>query len=54
MRKICPKCGAGFNCEQDKDCWCENYQIHKREMVLMMEKYTDCLCPECLSAYSEK
>ena len=52
--KKCPRCGKKFNCESDKDCWCESYQIHKKEMVEIIGRYPDCLCPECLGFFAEK
>ncbi|MCF8380126.1 MAG: cysteine-rich CWC family protein [Bacteroidales bacterium] len=54
MTKICPKCKNPFTCSGDSDCWCEDVQIHKKEMLVIMEMYTDCLCPDCLGEYSEK
>lgn len=38
----------------DEDCWCENASIHKREMILIMDRFDDCLCPECLAKYEEE
>lgn len=52
--KTCPKCAAQFTCDGDNDCWCEQVQIHKKEMVEIMENYTDCLCPSCLNAYERE
>ncbi len=52
--KICPKCGAGFSCEGDNDCWCESVKIHKKEMIEIMELHTDCLCPDCLRKYERE
>ena len=52
--KICQECGTSFQCEGDNDCWCEKVQIHKKEMIELMEKYTDCLCPECLRKYEKE
>jgi len=52
--KKCQKCGATFTCDGDNDCWCEKVDILKKEMIQLMEKYTDCLCPQCLSKYAEK
>jgi hypothetical protein len=52
--KKCPKCGKLFACYGEKDCWCEKVRIHKREMTEILQKYNDCLCPECLKEYEEK
>jgi len=52
--KKCQKCGASFTCEGDNDCWCEKVQLHKKEMIELMERYTDCLCPACLGEYERE
>jgi hypothetical protein len=51
--KVCPECKTSFTCEGEKDCWCESYQIHKKEMLIITSKYNDCLCPDCLRKYAE-
>ncbi len=53
-RKKCPACGSSFNCEGDSDCWCEQVQIHRAQLQLIMEKYDDCLCPGCLKQFEAK
>ena len=52
--KTCPRCGASFRCEGDKDCWCESRQIHRALMLQLLEEYTDCICPACLKAYEAR
>jgi len=52
--KICPKCGKSFNCEGDKDCWCESVQLHRAAVQEIMESFTDCICEECLKAYEDQ
>lgn len=52
--KKCPECGSGFRCEGDRDCWCEKVQIHKAQMLEIMERYTDCLCPSCMKKYEAR
>lgn len=52
--KKCPKCGQTFLCEGDNDCWCESVQLHKKEMIEIMENFTDCLCPDCLKKYERE
>ncbi|MFO7658399.1 MAG: cysteine-rich CWC family protein [Bacteroidales bacterium] len=51
--KICPKCRKKFTCYGEDDCWCERLNIHKKEMLEILENYKDCLCPECLVKYAE-
>jgi hypothetical protein len=51
--KTCPSCGTSFTCTGNEDCWCEKVRINKKEMLLIMQKYNDCLCPDCLKKYEE-
>jgi hypothetical protein len=51
--KICPSCDASFICTGGEDCWCEKVRINKKEMLIIMQKYNDCLCPDCLKKYEE-
>jgi hypothetical protein len=50
--KTCPKCGAGFQCLGEDDCWCESYQILQKDFLRITQNYNDCLCPECLKGYT--
>lgn len=52
--KSCQKCGLQFTCEGDNDCWCEKVHLHRKAMVEIMERYNDCLCPECLAEFEEE
>jgi len=52
--KSCPKCGKKFECYSDDDCWCENYQIHRKEYLVLKQQFDDCICPDCLKDYSEE
>ncbi len=54
MEKVCPRCSAKFNCHGDQDCWCEEAQVHRRELIQIMANFDDCLCPSCLDQFSEK
>jgi hypothetical protein len=51
--KKCPSCGKFFTCQGDDDCWCESYQIHKKDFLKLQEEYSDCICPDCLKKYAE-
>lgn len=53
MDKKCPECGKFFTCHDTGDCWCEDYQILKAEMYKIMNSWEDCICPSCLSEFSE-
>ncbi len=52
--KKCPRCGNAFECFGEQDCWCENFEVHRKEMLKIMENYTDCLCRDCLMKFAEK
>ncbi len=52
--KKCQKCGAQFRCEGEGDCWCEQVQIHRVQMLEILERYTDCICPRCMKEYEAK
>ncbi len=51
--KKCPSCGRLFECKGTEDCWCEGYQIHRKEYFRLSQDYKDCICPECLKKYAE-
>ena len=51
--KKCPSCGKFFTCQGEDDCWCESYQIHRKEFLKITQQYTDCICPDCLKQYAE-
>ena len=52
--KKCQRCGAEFRCEGEDDCWCEKVQIHRVQMLEIMERYTDCICPDCMKLYEAR
>jgi len=54
--KVCPKCGAAFNCYRSSKmkCWCEDFSIKSENLKVLAENYNNCLCPECLAFYGEK
>jgi hypothetical protein len=52
--KKCPSCGKFFTCQGEDDCWCESFQIPKKEFLKIAENYTDCICQECLMKYAER
>jgi hypothetical protein len=51
--KRCPACGRFFTCQGDEDCWCEKARIHRRELNIIINTYTDCLCPRCLKKFEK-
>ena len=52
--KKCQKCGVDFRCDGEGDCWCESVPIHRTQMLEIMEKYTDCICPSCMKEYEAR
>jgi hypothetical protein len=52
ITKNCSKCGITFECLHTIDCWCMDYEISQENLKKIKETYADCLCPECLEAYS--
>ena len=51
MRKICPRCGAEFECLHDErmqDCHCARVRLTREQLVWMGDHYDDCLCHDCL------
>ena len=52
--KKCPECGQFFACLGNEDCWCEKLQIQQRDLLFILEKYKDCLCPDCLGKFAEE
>ena len=50
--KICPDCGASFTCTHDASCWCMSYRISEENLKIIAEKYSNCLCPDCLARYA--
>ena len=52
--KTCRRCGSKFICDGDNDCWCEKVQLHKVQMLEIVELYTDCICPDCLKLYEAR
>ncbi len=51
-QKICPRCGAGFGCKAGDiaHCQCNSIQLNEAEAKFIAEKYTDCLCANCMKA----
>ncbi|NMB71692.1 MAG: hypothetical protein GYA22_06050 [Bacteroidales bacterium] len=50
--KRCPSCGKFFSCFPEGDCWCEEYKIHRKEMIQLTQEFRDCICPDCLKKYT--
>ncbi len=52
--KICPSCGAQFQCFADTNetCWCANYEIAPENLEKLTKEYSGCLCETCLAKFS--
>ena len=49
--KTCEKCGRNFVCEKG-DCWCSTLVLSDASLRLLQATYSDCLCVDCLTAYT--
>lgn len=43
-QKICPRCGARFECRAPARCWCQEFPALRQ-----VDPQSDCLCPQCLA-----
>jgi hypothetical protein len=49
-QKTCSVCGAGFECAAPRrGCWCESVQLSRETIAALGERFSNCLCPTCLS-----
>lgn len=50
MKKTCQKCSESFECNAEDilNCQCFDYRIDKKEGEYIHERYSDCLCGNCL------
>ncbi len=49
--KICESCGKSFGCGAKLDgCWCFDTEIPEMAATHLKSKFSDCLCPKCLTA----
>ncbi len=48
-QKVCPRCGARFECRASADCWCAKFPV-----TGPLEPPSDCLCPKCLERACRK
>ncbi|MBR1774481.1 MAG: cysteine-rich CWC family protein [Bacteroidales bacterium] len=52
MKKVCPQCGKEFECKHNADCFCMQYTISKEALAILKEKYSNCICEDCLKQYA--
>lgn len=50
MKKVCPRCGATFDCLHDNiaSCHCASTHLDPLQRAYLQQNYHDCLCHECL------
>jgi len=48
--KQCPRCGADFECRVDdlRNCDCIAVKVSLPALKTLQQRYSDCLCPNCL------
>jgi len=50
-QKTCEACGEKFSCSASAaTCWCESVKLDRNTLSKLRARYSDCLCPRCLSA----
>ena len=53
--KACAACGEKFSCAaRAAGCWCEATKLTKETLSELRGRYSDCLCPRCLSAAASR
>ena len=55
MKKVCPRCGATFDCMHNDilSCHCATVRLDALQRTYLMENYSDCLCHDCLKAVKD-
>ncbi len=55
VRKICGRCGQTFSCHQHsvEGCHCSLHNLRPELAKELSEKYTDCLCGDCLAELTQ-
>ena len=56
MLKKCERCGNNFECnaENISECGCNNVQLNPEERKSISDKFSDCLCLNCLNDVKQK
>jgi len=54
-QKYCPACNSLFECKAGSisNCQCSSIQLSKDQQQVLREKYTDCLCINCLRLFAQ-
>ncbi|MBQ3633831.1 MAG: cysteine-rich CWC family protein [Paludibacteraceae bacterium] len=46
--KVCPRCGAAFECTHDVHCQCVGIHLSENARAYLRTHFSDCLCRNCL------
>jgi hypothetical protein len=51
MKKLCGKCGAIINCQENQveSCACSEVYLNQEAIIFLSKTYFDCLCNDCLN-----
>ena len=52
MKKVCPRCGATFECMHGQilSCHCATVCLNEQQRAYLQKNYSNCLCHDCLMA----
>jgi hypothetical protein len=50
----CPRCGKEFACNTSGKCWCSGVFVPPDKLAELTDKYTSCLCPDCLNEIAQQ
>lgn len=50
--KICERCGRSFGCDAG-GCWCSSVELSAATLEQLQRMFSDCLCPDCLTAIAQ-
>lgn len=55
-QKNCPRCNKGFECKAGSisECQCYGFKMTDELKAYLEERYTDCLCRNCLDFLSQE
>jgi hypothetical protein len=43
---------VAFDCGGLLGCWCRDVKLDAATLAAMKQRYTDCLCPDCLKKFA--
>ncbi|MGH9861481.1 MAG: cysteine-rich CWC family protein [Candidatus Acidiferrales bacterium] len=50
---MCPACGEQFACGATlRGCWCAEVKLSEAARATLRERYSGCLCRDCLQRYA--